>query len=99
MRKVNRIGRVLLLVLALVMGSCTQISGLASSEERELPQLDGSGPFLRFQSFLLTAPDCYQALEEYSNAHRAGVFSESEGAKLVEKLKSRRGFELVSTPT
>ena len=85
------------LVILLGFGSCARTDEDSLSALKS-PLIEGDGPVLRFQSYFFTAPNGYLALEGQKGAHVAGIFSEDDGAKLVEKLRSRRGFELMSAP-
>lgn len=83
----------------MLLNSCSTAGKEAPEQGRETPPVKIEGTALRFQSYFFTAPQGYQILEDAQGAHVAGVFSEVEGAKLVKRLSSRRGFALTSAPT
>lgn len=99
-RSRQKLGEILMFSAGiLVLCACLPMDTQVIEPRSESPAVKVEGTALRFQSYLFSAPKGYQVLEEAKGAHVAGLFSETEGAKLVKRLSSRRGFDLTSTPT
>ncbi|WP_411847444.1 hypothetical protein AAFN60_09025 [Roseibacillus persicicus] len=84
----------------LILNACgPSESKVAARTQEQLPTLAGRDTAFRFQCYLIQTPPDFSLLEDQKEAHLAGVYSQAEGDKLVERLRRRRGFEVLSQPT